>query len=106
MEKLRSAYRFIYPLFSTKYRFVLLIFIIWMTFFDENNIISQIQAEMKLSDLQSDREFYMNEIAQSEDELKTIRNDKELLEKFAREKYLMKRENEDIFVFTEKTEAD
>lgn len=70
-----------------------------MTFFDQSNFIDQIQDRMKLSELEEHRDQLAAEIAQSNEDLKLLQNDKELLEKFARERYLMKKENEDIFVF-------
>lgn len=77
----------------------ILIFLVWMTFFDENNFISQVENRLKLAELEVDKEHYVQEINQSAEDLKLLQNDKELLEKFARERYLMKKENEDIFVF-------
>lgn len=81
-----------------------LVFLVWMTFFDENNFISQVQNQMKLSVLEADRDHYVEEIEQSAEDLKLLQNDKELLEKFARERYLMKKENEEIFVFATEEE--
>jgi cell division protein DivIC len=77
----------------------ILVFLVWMTFFDENNFISQVENRLKLAELEVDKEHYVKEINQSAEDLKLLQNDKELLEKFARERYLMKKENEDIFVF-------
>jgi cell division protein DivIC len=77
----------------------ILVFLVWMTFFDENNFISQVENRLKLAELEVDKEHYVKEINQSSEDLKLLQNDKELLEKFARERYLMKKENEDIFVF-------
>lgn len=81
-----------------------LVFLVWMTFFDENNFISQVQNQMKLSELEADRDHYLAEIEQSAEDLKLLQNDKELLEKFARERYLMKKQNEEIFVFATEEE--
>lgn len=76
------------------------VFLIWMTFFDENNFISLIENRVKLAELNDEKEHYVQEIKKSAEDLKLLQNDKELLEKFARERYLMKKENEEIFVFT------
>lgn len=70
-----------------------------MSFFDENSFISTIKNQIKLSELEAEKEHYTKEIAESTADLKLLQNDKALLEKFARERYLMKREDEDIFVF-------
>ena len=70
-----------------------------MTFFDENSFISNVKNQIKLSDLEAEKQHYTLEITESTADLKLLQNDKVLLEKFARERYLMKKEDEDIFVF-------
>jgi cell division protein DivIC len=77
-----------------------LVFLVWMTFFDENSFISTIKNQMKLAEMENERDHYLKEIAESTADLKLLQNDKELLEKFAREKYLMKKDDEEIFVFS------
>lgn len=99
MQKIRDIGLLIYPYVRNKFIFTSLLFLIWMTFFDQSNFIDQIQDRMKLSELEAHRDQLAAEIAQSNEDLKLLQNDKELLEKFARERYLMKKENEDIFVF-------
>ncbi len=99
MKKARKIALKVYPYVRNKYVFTPLLFFIWMMFFDENNVISQVETRMKLSELRTDKAFYEKEIAESQENLKLLQNDKELLEKFAREKYLMKKDNEEIFVF-------
>lgn len=88
-----------YPFVKDKYVMTLLVFLVWMTFFDENNFISLVENRMKLAELEDEKEHYVAEINESAEDLKLLQNDKELLEKFARERYLMKKENEEIFVF-------
>lgn len=78
----------------------LLVFFVWMTFFDENSFISTARNRIKLAELETEKEHYVKEIEESTADLKLLQNDKELLEKFARERYLMKKENEEIFVFS------
>ena len=99
MDKMKEIGQVLYPYAKNKYIMTMLVFIVWMTFFDENNFISQVQDQLKLSVLEADRDHYVEEIEQSAEDLKLLQNDKELLEKFARERYLMKKENEEIFVF-------
>ena len=95
----------VYPHVRNKYILTPLLFLTWMLFFDQNNIISQVQTHIKLSELRADKAFYEQEIAQSREDLRLLQNNAELLEKFAREKYLMKKENEEIFVFEVKEES-
>ncbi len=88
------------PKLRNKFVISFLVFLTWMTFFDENSFISTIENRMKLAELEDERDHYLKEIAQSTDDLKLLQNNQELLEKFARERYLMKKENEDIFIFS------
>lgn len=69
-----------------------------MLFVDSNDIVSQIRLRAKLNNLENQKEFYIEkkvEVLKNKEELTT---NQELLEKFAREKYLMKKPSEDLFV--------
>jgi len=85
-------------LFRNKYFLVSLAFLVWMVFFDKNDLFSQYQYHQQLSTLRQERDFYQKETARVHQDLDELTTNKEKLEKFAREKYLMKRENEDVFV--------
>lgn len=89
------------PLLRNKYVITLLIFLLWMAVFDENNFIAQIKTRQKLKDLEKDKKYFTTEIANNKENLNELMSSMDNLEKFAREKYLMKRDNEDIFVFVE-----
>lgn len=56
---------------------------------------------LKLNDLENQKEFYQEKIAEVEKDRKELMTNRELLEKFAREKYLMKKESEDLFIVQE-----
>jgi cell division protein FtsB len=84
--------------FHNKYFYTGLVFLVWMIFFDQENFIEQYHLTKTLNDLDSKKEFYQEEIAQNEEKIKLLETDAEYLEKFAREKYFMKKENEDVFV--------
>ncbi|MBC7653118.1 MAG: septum formation initiator family protein [Oligoflexus sp.] len=73
-------------------------FLVWMVFFDRNDAASQYDYRTKVQKLEEEKEFYTTEIAKADKELKELTTNIQSLEKFARERYLMKRENEDIFV--------
>ena len=69
-----------------------------MLFVDSNDIVTQIRLKSKLSNLEKQKEYYLEkkvEVLKNKEELTT---NQELLEKFAREKYLMKKPSEDLFV--------
>lgn len=86
------------PRLKNKYVFTTLIFIVWMLFFDRNDIISQIGMRNKLSQMKQDKLYYTAEIAQNKIAMQELMTNPETLEKFAREKYLMKKDDEDVFV--------
>lgn len=75
------------------------IFIVWLAFFDQNNFLVQYDFKKELNSLKQDREFYIEEIKKTRAELEDLTTNPVTLEKFAREKYLMKKDNEEIFVF-------
>ena len=87
------------PFLKNKYSLTSLIFIIWLTFFDQNNLFLQFQNKLDLWDLQDEKEYYEVEISKTKSDLKELTTDMNSLERFAREKYLMKRDNEEVFVF-------
>lgn len=78
-----------------------LCFFIWMLFLDSNDLISRFKMSNKIRSLENEKEFYQEKIAEVEKDRKELMTNKELLEKFAREKYLMKKETEDIFIIQE-----
>jgi len=80
------------------------IFLVWIAFFDQNNMITQVQYRMELNKLDEEKEFYQGEIQQIKADLKELKTNPNTLEKFAREKYLMKKDNEELFVIVEEEE--
>jgi len=85
-------------LFRNKYFLVSSIFLVWMVFFDRNDLFSQWEYHQQVSKLKQERDFYQKETAKVHQDLDELTSNKEKLEKFAREKYLMKKDNEDVFV--------
>lgn len=93
----------IVELFANKYFLVSVCFVAWMLFFDRNDLLSQYEYRTQLSKFEDEKEFYIKEIEKVRTDLYELTSNKERLEKFAREKYLMKRDNEDVYVIiTEK----
>jgi len=73
-------------------------FIVWMLFFDRNDLTAQYEYRDEVNKLEEEKKFYTTEIAKADIELKELTTNLNSLEKFARERYLMKRENEDVYV--------
>ena len=85
-------------LFRNKYFLCAFAFVVWMLFFDKNDMLSQYEYRSQLNKLQEEKDFYTKEIQQVRKDLDELTTNRERLEKFAREKYLMKKENEDVYV--------
>jgi cell division protein FtsB len=83
-----------------KYLLALVAFLVWLTFFDRNNFISQVKYGRTLNKQRKQKEFYKSEIVKDSIALVEL-SDSARLEKFAREKYLFKKDNEDIFIIME-----
>ena len=85
-------------LFKNKFFLVTVAFVVWMIFFDKNDLFSQYQYRQQVTKLRHERDFYQKETAEVNKQLNELNTDNNALEKFAREKYLMKKDNEDVFV--------
>jgi len=90
------------PLFRNFYEVTGISFLIWMTFLDSNDLITRFRMSSKLQSLENEKDFYKERISEVEKDKQELTTNKELLEKFAREKYLMKKPKEDIFIIQEK----
>lgn len=86
---------------KNKYIITFLGLFIWLLFFDKNDIFSQIELTKKLRKLQDEKKYFTEEIVKNKADMKELMTNTKSLEKFAREKYLMKKDNEDIFVLVE-----
>lgn len=88
--------------FRNFYFISLVIFLAWMLLLDSNNIVARYQLGSKLSSLEDEKEYYEEKIREVKKDRSELFGDRESIEKFAREKYLMKKESEDIYVIEEK----
>ncbi len=79
-----------------------MLFLFWMLFLDTNDIYSQFQLRHKLNELKQEKRFYTQKIEEVKAERQQLLTDKDMLEKFAREKYFMKKDNEDLFIIVPK----
>lgn len=76
-------------------------FVVWISFFDRNDFFTQMNRKQELQKLDSSTLFYETEIANTKKDLMDLNNKPAILEKFAREKFYLKRANEDIFVVSD-----
>lgn len=90
------------PPFTKNFFFITsVIFLFWMLFIDSNDIYSQFKLKQKLNNLEHEKEYYSEKIEEVKEDRKQLFSDMDKLEKFAREKYLMKKETEDVYVIVE-----
>ena len=87
---------------KNRYVLAFLFFVVWVAFFDNYDLFTQINARAELREMQEEKAHYAAEIEKTEKALEELTTNEALLERFAREKYLMKRDNEDIYVVVEK----
>lgn len=92
----------ILKLIKNKYFLVIVGLVVWLLYFDKNDVFTQFDLIKKCNKLNSEKEYYISEIEKNKKEIVELQNNKKSLEIFAREKYLMKRDNEDVFVFVQK----
>lgn len=79
-----------------------LLFLFWITFIDSNNLVNHFKLSQKLGQLQDQKEFYLEKKEKITAEREELLSNPALLEKFARERYLMKKQTEDLYVIVEK----
>jgi len=87
----------IFQLIKNKYVIITTFFLAWMIFFDDNSFWNQRELTQELEELKKTKAFYEEKIKSYEAQIKELQ-DRESLEKYAREKYHMKKENEVIYL--------
>jgi cell division protein DivIC len=86
---------------KNKYILTSIFFVIWLFAFDQNNLVERRKNIKEYNQLLKDKEYYLKKIEEDRQQLKELKTNDENLEKFAREKYFMKKENEDVFVIVD-----
>ncbi|MEL6535508.1 MAG: septum formation initiator family protein [Bacteroidota bacterium] len=76
-------------------------FIVWMLFFDSNDFVTRYRLTRELRDLQALRSYFLEMIEEVHHDREELMSNPALLEKFARERYLMKKPTEDVYVLVE-----
>jgi cell division protein FtsB len=101
MKALNRTIRLVLPLLRNRYVIAILAFIIWIGFFDQNNLLERYELSQRIKELERQKIHYQQEINSNKQRMQELQSDPENLEKFAREQYLMKKTDEDIFVVIE-----
>ena len=82
---------------SNKYLLISLLFAVWMLFLDNYSYMDQRQINKQIDELQDNKKYYQDEIKKDNQSIKLLKN-QDQVEKYAREKYYMKRENEEVYI--------
>ncbi len=90
-----------FPYFKNKYILTFSVFVVWILFFDQNNLINRVSDLRKLHQLEKQKEYFAKKIEDDTRRMNELLSDKDDLEKFAREQYLMKKKDEEVYVVIE-----
>ena len=86
---------------KNKYILTLIAFVVWITFFDAKDLLTQRERTNELEKLQESKAYFTDEIEKEKKALEELKSNPAAIEKLAREKYLMKKDNEDLFIIQE-----
>jgi cell division protein DivIC len=84
-----------------KYLVAIAVFAAIILFFDKNDVFTQMARKKQLREMEESRQYYSDQISSERKELEQLKSNPGILEKSAREKYLMKRDNEDLYLIPE-----
>lgn len=88
-------------IFRNFYFVAFAVFFLWMLLLDSNNLVARYKLSSKLNALEDEKAYYEEKIEEVRQDRSELFGDRESIEKFAREKYLMKKESEDIYIIIE-----
>lgn len=97
----QEIWKRVLPWIKNKYILTSMVFLLWLFIFDRSNWFDMIGEIRAIHSLENEKEYYQHKIEADAQKLKELKTNDENLEKFAREQYLMKKPNEDIFIVEE-----
>lgn len=86
-----------FKILTNKYSLTILFFVVWMLFIDTNSWLIHHELNQNIEELEQNKRYYTKEIKNDKATFKTL-NDSIEIERFARETYFMKRDNEDVYI--------
>ena len=89
----------IIPFVANRYFIISFGFVVWMLFFDQRDFFQQRERAAELKKLEDAKKYYQKEIEYTQKQLNNIQNNKSAIEKYARERYLLRREGEEVYLF-------
>ena len=84
---------------TNKYLLAGIFFIVWMLFFDQRDFFQQSQRTGELKKVEAAKKYYQDEIEKTKKQLNNLQNNPASVEKYARERYLLRREGEEVYLF-------
>ena len=100
-----SILKKIFPVLINRYFLVLVGFVIWMLFFDQRDFFLQRERKAELEKLEAAKKYYQDEINLTQQQLENLQSKPAAVEKYARERYLLRREGEEVYLFEDSTET-
>ncbi|MDX1463132.1 MAG: septum formation initiator family protein [Marinirhabdus sp.] len=94
-----------FKILGSTYILILILFVVWMVFFDTNSYFIHKELNEDIEALEENKEFYQNEIDADKKFLERMKDSNEI-EKYAREKYYLKKEGEEIFIIEHEDSID
>jgi cell division protein FtsB len=91
---------------KNKYILTLLGFVVWLSFFDRNDFLTTWTYHQKLVSLRTEKQYYDDEIKRYTEDLNNLVTNHKTMEKYAREKYYMKKDNEEVFLIIKEESKD
>jgi cell division protein FtsB len=89
------------PFLRNKYVLTVLVFLLWITVFDENSLANWVESKLELRRMKHEKAYYEQQLKNTTDILQELRSNNDSLEKFARERYGFHNPDEDVFVVVE-----
>ena len=106
MKRIKKLYQKLPAPLRNKYLITFVVFLVWIFFIDTFDIITQVRMNNEFKQLKEQQEFYKAEIEKDSIKVYNLNNNPEEQERFARERFLMKKDNEDVFIVRDKKEDE
>lgn len=90
-----------YKIFLNKYLIVGVFFLVWMIFFDQNSYYIHKELDNEIKELNRDKNYYQEKLVKETIQINRMKRDSNEIERIAREKHYLKKENEDVFIVEE-----
>ena len=106
VKRIRNLYEKLPAPLRNKYLITFVVFLVWIFFIDTFDIITQVRMNNEFKQLKEQQEFYKTEIEKDSIKVYNLNNNPEEQERFARERFLMKKDNEDVFIVRDNNEDE